>query len=163
MTGVMFSAMNALIWMSSYLYFNDNFSIGKINSFNSYMFSFLINFVMMASVISNVLQLQGTMIGIATINLYDPKIKIVGGEEVSTATQTDGSIRLEDIQFTYPTKQEITVIKKASIHVKKNKTVALVGSSGCGKSTIIQLVERFYDPMNGNVMYGNQDLRNLNA
>lgn len=104
MTGVMFSAMNALIWMSSYLYFNDNFSIGKINSFNSYMFSFLINFVMMASVISNVLQLQGTMIGIAAINLYDPKIKIVGGDEVSTATQTDGSIRLEDIQFTYPTK-----------------------------------------------------------
>lgn len=41
--------------------------------------------------------------------------------------------------------------------------MALVGSSGCGKSTIIQLVERFYDPVEGSVSYGNQDLKDLDA
>ena len=70
----------------------------------------------------------------------------------------NGAITLTDIEFTYPTKQDIKVINKTSITVGKNKTVALVGSSGCGKSTIIQLVERFYDPDNGSVMYGNQDI-----
>lgn len=163
MTGVMFGVMDALIFMSSYLYFENHFSIGKINSFNSYMFSFLINFVMMASVLSNVLSLQGTMAGIAQIYLYYPKILIDGGEDVTTDSISDGSIRIEDIKFTYPTKKEINVIKNASIHVEKNTTVALVGSSGCGKSTIIQLVERFYDPVGGSVKYGQQDLKTLNA
>ena len=59
------------------------------------------------------------------------------------------------MKFTYPTKKEIQVIKDLSLRVEKNKTVALVGTSGCGKSTIIQLVERFYDPNEGMVKYGN--------
>lgn len=50
-----------------------------------------------------------------------------------------------------------------SIEVPKDKTVALVGSSGCGKSTIIQLIERFYDPLGGSVKYGQQNLKDLNA
>lgn len=46
--------------------------------------------------------------------------------------------------------------------VEKNKTVAIVGSSGCGKSTIIQLVERFYDPDDGEVIYGKQNVKDIN-
>ena len=68
-------------------------------------------------------------------------------------------IRLQKSQwkkalFTYPTKKDIQIIKNISLRVEKNKTVALVGTSGCGKSTIIQLVERFYDPDQGSVKYG---------
>lgn len=103
------------------------------------------------------------MANIAELMLYEPNIKIEGGEEVSTESISDGSLRLESIKFTYPTKEEITVINGATIEVAKDKTVALVGSSGCGKSTIIQLIERFYDPDGGCVKYGQQDLKNLNA
>lgn len=74
----------------------------------------------------------------------------------------DGTIKLNDIRFTYPTKSEIEIIKGPCINVQKNKTVALVGSSGSGKSTIIQLIERFYDPKGGNIEYGDQDLKTLN-
>lgn len=162
MTGAMFGCMDAIIWMSSYLYFNYGFSVGKINSFNSYMFSILFNFAMLATVITEVFGMFGTMASIAEIMLYEPLIKVSGGENVTEVSLSDGSLRLDDIKFTYPTKKEITVIDNASISVAKNKTVALVGSSGCGKSTIIQLIERFYDPLGGSVMYGQQDLKNLN-
>lgn len=162
MSGVMFSCMNAIIWMSSYLYFNYDFSVGKINSFNSYLFSILINFAMLSTVITEVIGMFGTMASIAEIMLYEPLIKCEGGNDVTTESMSDGSLQLTDIKFTYPTKKEITVINNASIRVAKNKTVALVGSSGCGKSTIIQLIERFYDPLGGNVIYGNQNLKDLN-
>ena len=49
----------------------------------------------------------------------------------------DGSIKLQNITFSYPTKKEITTLKYINIVVEKNKTVALVGTSGCGKSTCI--------------------------
>ena len=162
MTGCMFGCMDAIIWMSAYLYFNHGFSIGKINSFNSYLFSILFNFAMLSAVLMEVIGMFGTMASIAEINLYEPKIRVDGGEDVTTDSLSDGALRLDDIKFTYPTKKEITVIHNASIHVEKNKTVALVGSSGCGKSTIIQLIERFYDPLGGSVKYGTQDLKNLN-
>lgn len=161
MTCVMYGCMDALIFFSSYLYFNYGFSIGKINAFQSYMFGFLMNFAGLGAVASEVIGIFGTAAGIAEIYLYEPKINIEGGADVAQDSLADGSIRLSDIKFTYPTKQQITVIKEASITVEKNKTVALVGSSGCGKSTIIQLVERFYDPQGGKVEYGIQDLKDL--
>lgn len=79
MTGVMFSTMDAIIWFSSYLYFNYGFSIGKINSFNSYLFSILINFAMLSTVITEVIGMFGTMANIAEIILYEPAIKVENG------------------------------------------------------------------------------------
>lgn len=66
------------------------------------------------------------------------------------------------MKFSYPTKTDIQVLKGIDIVVEKNKTIALVGSSGCGKSTIIQLVERFYDPDDGDVKFGEQNVKDIN-
>jgi ATP-binding cassette subfamily B (MDR/TAP) protein 1 len=53
------------------------------------------------------------------------------------------------------------VLKGVNLTVEKGKTVALVGQSGCGKSTIIQLTQRFYDPCKGSVFVDDEDVRNL--
>lgn len=49
-----------------------------------------------------------------------------------------------------------------TLDINKGETVALVGASGCGKSTVIQLVQRFYDPLSGSIMLNGKDLRQLN-
>ena len=53
------------------------------------------------------------------------------------------------------------ILRGISIDVGKNQVVALVGQSGCGKSSIISLVERFYDPLEGKVLFSGEDLRDL--
>ena len=159
---IMFGSLDGLVYFAAYLNSEGSLTIGQFTSFQFYMFSFLMNFMMMASVIGEVMGVFGTAMAIAEIFLYEAKINTTGGEAVTNESIENGAITLEDIEFTYPTKQEIQVIKKASIVVDKNKTVALVGTSGCGKSTIIQLVERFYDPDGGKVMYGQQDIKSLN-
>ena len=61
----------------------------------------------------------------------------------------EGVIELKDVAFNYPTKPDVTVLKRINIEVENCQTVALVGHSGCGKSSIIALIERFYDPKAG--------------
>jgi len=56
---------------------------------------------------------------------------------------------VDNVKFAYPSKKDVPVLKGVEIDIHKNKIVALVGHSGCGKSSIISLVERFYDPADG--------------
>jgi len=65
-------------------------------------------------------------------------------------------VELKDIHFTYPTRPDVEVLKGVSLTVKPGQMVALVGSSGCGKSTAVQLIERFYDPSSGDVVSTDQ-------
>ncbi|XP_068165354.1 bile salt export pump-like [Antennarius striatus] len=63
-----------------------------------------------------------------------------------------GNIDFIDCKFTYPTRPDIQVLNGLSVSVKPGQTLAFVGSSGCGKSTSVQLLERFYDPDHGKVL-----------
>jgi ABC-type multidrug transport system fused ATPase/permease subunit len=54
------------------------------------------------------------------------------------------------------------VLMGLNLTIRKGQTVALVGASGCGKSTCIQLVQRFYDPEIGSIMLGNRNIKDLN-
>ncbi|KIO12002.1 hypothetical protein M404DRAFT_994061 [Pisolithus tinctorius Marx 270] len=73
-----------------------------------------------------------------------------------------GEITLEDVRFSYPARPDVPILRGVDITFEAGKTAALVGASGCGKSTIISLVERFYDPLNGSVKLDGVDLRDLN-
>ncbi|CAG9138256.1 unnamed protein product [Plutella xylostella] len=73
-----------------------------------------------------------------------------------------GEIVLEDVTFNYPSRPEVKILKGFSIHIKPGEKVALVGSSGCGKSTILQLVQRLYDPLSGVVKLDGKNIKNLN-
>ncbi|KAJ8942717.1 hypothetical protein NQ318_017016 [Aromia moschata] len=68
-------------------------------------------------------------------------------------------VEYSQIYFSYPTRQSVSVLNGLNLTVLKGKTIALVGSSGCGKSTIIQLLERFYDPSYGEVSIDNDDIK----
>jgi ATP-binding cassette subfamily B (MDR/TAP) protein 1 len=73
-----------------------------------------------------------------------------------------GHIRLQDVHFRYPTRPGVRVLRGLNISVEPGTYVALVGASGCGKSTVIQLVERFYDPLSGAIYMDDQPISDLN-
>ena len=75
----------------------------------------------------------------------------------------EGNIEFEDVSFRYPTRLEVDVYNGLNLKVKAGTTVALCGPSGGGKSTIIQLLERFYDPSSGSITLDGTDLRKLNV
>ncbi|KAF5461059.1 hypothetical protein F2P56_020885 [Juglans regia] len=73
-----------------------------------------------------------------------------------------GRIELKNVYFSYPTRPEQMIFKGLSLKIEAGRTVALVGQSGSGKSTIIGLIERFYDPVKGSVHIDDQEIKNYN-
>jgi ABC-type multidrug transport system fused ATPase/permease subunit len=82
-----------------------------------------------------------------------------GGEKMSSY---DSNIKLTAIEFTYPSRPNAKILNNLELTVKQGERVAFVGSSGCGKSTITQLLERFYDPDGGSVTLNDKNLKELN-
>lgn len=73
-----------------------------------------------------------------------------------------GSITFENVNFTYPNRPTVRVLRNLNLTIKNGQTNALVGSSGCGKSTIMALLLRFYDIDSGAIYLDNVDIRKLN-
>ncbi|XP_027429375.1 phosphatidylcholine translocator ABCB4 isoform X4 [Zalophus californianus] len=83
-------------------------------------------------------------------------------EEGLRPDKFEGNVTFNEVVFNYPTRPDIPVLQGLSLEVKKGQTLALVGSSGCGKSTVVQLLERFYDPLAGTVLLDGQEAKKLN-
>ena len=81
------------------------------------------------------------------------------GEKINNV---DGTLELRDVHFRYPSRPEQPVLRGLDLKVEPGQYVALVGASGCGKSTTIAMLERFYDPLSGNIFLDGKDISTLN-
>ncbi|PIA30334.1 hypothetical protein AQUCO_05600043v1 [Aquilegia coerulea] len=72
-----------------------------------------------------------------------------------------GELEFKDVSFAYPSRKENLVLRNFNLRVKSGQTVGLVGGSGSGKSTIISLIERFYDPLKGEIYLDTIDVKKL--
>merc|ERR1712136_370948 len=92
--------------------------------------------------------------------LFDrvPEIDI-DDESGDQPNESQGLINYTNIKFNYPTRPDVQVLKGLMASIKPGQTVALVGQSGCGKSTCVQLLERFYDPNDGSVHLDSKNVK----
>ncbi|KAL2270308.1 hypothetical protein VTJ83DRAFT_2492 [Remersonia thermophila] len=96
--------------------------------------------------------------------LFDRKPRIdTWSDEGERVDAIAGAIEFRDVHFRYPTRPEQPVLRGLNLTIAPGQYVALVGASGCGKSTTIALLERFYDPLAGGVFVDGREISNLNV
>lgn len=99
---------------------------------------------------------------IAATNIFrllDRKSSIDPAAETGDKTRITGNATIDHVYFEYPTRPDVAVLRGAYVEVSSGQTLALVGASGCGKSTIVALLERFYDPRSGKIVIDSEDAR----
>ncbi len=92
-------------------------------------------------------------------HIIDTEVEKDAGKKDELKLQ--GAVEFRDVSFKYNPEQQDYTLKNIQFEVKKGQTVALVGPTGAGKTTIMQLISRFYDPMNGAVLFDGIDIRNI--
>lgn len=164
--GAGFGYLNVTLWYGFYLVLQEEMTLGGLTAFNSYIISIGFSMGMMAQAIARVFEGLGAsgrvfylMDRVPQIPepLPDPKAEraIVKPESMV------GEIRFENVSFSYPSRPSQPVLEDVSLTIHPNTTTALVGSSGAGKSTIVSLLQRFYDTNQGTITVDGHDLKSL--
>ncbi|CAN6272524.1 unnamed protein product [Urochloa humidicola] len=78
-----------------------------------------------------------------------------------TLGTVQGNIELQHVSFKYPARNDVQIFRDLCLRIPSGKTVALVGESGSGKSTVLSLIERFYDPDSGTILLDGKNLKRL--
>ncbi|XP_028052647.1 ABC transporter B family member 10-like [Camellia sinensis] len=136
----------------------------EISSFKSIMKSFMV-LIVTALAMGEALAmapdlLKGNQMVASVFEVLDRKTEVKGdiGEELM---KVDGIIELRGVQFHYPSRPDVLIFKDFNLTVHAGQSMALVGQSGSGKSSVLALVLRFYDPAAGEVMIDRKDIKKL--
>ncbi|XP_061393524.1 multidrug resistance protein homolog 65 [Musca vetustissima] len=106
---------------------------------------------------------RGSAVAIYEVLEAESKIDPLSSEGKVVNSGLKCDIEFQDIFFAYPSRPDTIVLRGFNLKINEGETVALVGYSGSGKSTCVQLLQRFYDPIFGKVLLHNEDIRKYNV
>ncbi|GMI17664.1 hypothetical protein TrLO_g10540 [Triparma laevis f. longispina] len=147
-----------LLWYGGELVLNEEMTAGRLITFMMYALQTGASLAVFAGLFSSFMDAMGASSRTFEIIDREPELKLRGGKPVD---QLQGEIKFDNVSFHYPSRKDITVLDQFHLDIAKNSTVALVGQSGGGKSTVISLLERFYDVSSGTISIDGMDLRDL--
>ena len=148
-------AVALLIWYGGGKVISDQLSLGSLVAFISYIQMF---FRPIRDIAEKYNIMQSAMASTERIvEFMDHKEEIPEPDEPERPTEVHGEIRFQGVSFEY--EKDRPVLRDISFEVKPGEMVAIVGATGAGKSTVVSLIERFYDPLEGKVMLDGIDLR----
>ena len=133
------------------------FSVGRLTVFLSYANQYTKPFNEISGVLT---ELQNALACISRLfELMDETEVPADAENARVLEQADGTVSLDGVAFSYSPDREL--IKDLNLHVKAGERVAIVGPTGCGKTTVINLLMRFYDVCDGSIKVSGTDIRDI--
>jgi len=156
---LVFTGLGAMIWFGAKDVTNGDISAGELASFVFYA-------IMVARSVAVISEIYGQLqrAAGATERLLELLSEESQIQPPSQAIDLPGgplSLNFKNVSFSYPSRPQEKALNEVSFKVDEGETVAIVGLSGSGKTTIFELIQRFYDPFNGSIEVGNVNIINL--
>jgi ATP-binding cassette subfamily B multidrug efflux pump len=149
--------MILIIWTGSIQIDQGQLQVGDLIAFIEYIFHALFSFMLFATVFT--MYPRAAVSARRIQEALDATSEIKEPEQPVTETKTKGFLEFKNVTFAYPGHAQSPVIRNVSFTASPGETVAFIGSTGSGKSTLIQLIPRFYDVSEGHVLVDGVDVR----
>ncbi len=155
---VMNVSVIAIMWFGANLVGADKMQVGDVSAFIMYATRILSSIMMMSMMFMSLSRASASAARISEV--LDEKVDIVNNSQPRTQKIQEGSVEFENVSFRYKDAGGEDVLKNISFKVKPGETLAILGSTGSGKSTLVNLIPRLYDVTEGRVKVDGTDVRN---
>ncbi len=126
--------------------------VGDFTAFLSYIMQILMSLIMVAMGFMNIVMSRASMDRI--VEVLDEKIDIEDGENSDELVVKDGSIDFDNVDFSYSKSHDVLNLENIDLHIKSGETIGIIGGTGSAKTTLVQLIPRLYDVLDGEVKVG---------
>jgi len=147
-----FGSIVLVFWYGAFLVESGALTFGELTRFILYTTFVGGSVASFADVFSHVQKALGATERVREILDQSPEINSRSTAAEASPARLDGAVRFEDVSFNYPSRPEIAVLNELALHANPGEKIALVGASGAGKSTVVSLLLRLYEPTAGRIL-----------
>ena len=155
-----YAAVAVVLWFGGKLVIDGDMSVGALTSFVLYTLIVAFSVGALAGLWTNIMNAIAAAERVFALLEREPEIPLADGQRLE---HVRGHVRFEQVDFAYPARDDVTVLRDINLELRPGEVVALVGPSGGGKSTIAALLMRLYDPVSGRITLDTHDLCELSA
>lgn len=147
----------AVLWFGGDMVLSGDMPVGDLSAFITYVTQILFSLMMVTVMLMTSSRALASARRIQEV--LDEEVDITDSSDAAPHTVTDGRIEFKDVSFRYYKNSEEAVLQRINLTIEAGETVGIIGSTGCGKTTLVSLIPRLYDADEGAVLVDGVDVR----
>ncbi len=154
---LVYACIIAIVWLGGNNIIAGKMAVGDLSAFLNYVMQIMMSLMMVAIILINVVMCRASLQRISEI--FDEVIDITDSPDALDIVPEDGSIDFCDVDFSYSGNADVLNLENIDLHIKSGETIGIIGGTGTGKTTLVQLIPRLYDAFNGEVKVGGVNVK----